>query len=190
VAIIAGGIVIPIILYSFIQSINVFSIFYMALTILVISLSPLIFTYEKWSSDIVEKNGAKTLLQIDATVDTGILIFLTLSPIQITETYSSGEEANKSNGNNNIMNPKIVITILTALTLIPFALSAIVIAIWGGEKFWEKEKPKVQNMLNPHNTTGTQVGTAFMIAGFFWLIITMLMLVFIIPYPDYWLKML
>lgn len=40
--------------------------------------------------------------------------------------------------------------------------------------------------LNPHSITGTQLGATFMIAGFMWIIITMLILVYIIPNPNFW----
>jgi hypothetical protein len=130
----------------------------MAFTIGVILTAPIAFSFQRWGFEVVGKNNAKDIIQINATVIVGALFFLNLSP-QAKPGFD--------------IDTGLLINALTALSIIPFAFYAILTAIWGGQRFWEQKGRK----LNVYGITGVKLGTTFMIAGFIWIIITMITLV-------------
>jgi hypothetical protein len=176
------AVVVPAILnLIFTFNLNLLIIFYMFLTIAIIVFAPLCFPFDRWNSDIIHSGNAKTIIQIDATVIIGILFFLQLTPVQPTSIIDDQIQNSTTFFDPIVSTPsKILLTALTALTLIPFAISAILVSIWGGEKFWQV-RDNISRLLNPSGVTGQQMAVAFMIAGFMWIIITMFMLLFAIP---------
>jgi hypothetical protein len=89
----------------------------MAFTIGIILTAPIAFSFQKWDKDVVGKSNAKDLIQIDATVIVGALFFLTLQP-----------------QSESIIDVRSLLNALTALSIIPFAVSAILTAVWGGQR--------------------------------------------------------
>jgi hypothetical protein len=57
-----------------------FFVYFMAFTIGVILTAPIAFSFQRWGFEVVGKNNAKDIIQINATVIVGALFFLNLSP--------------------------------------------------------------------------------------------------------------
>jgi hypothetical protein len=98
----------------------------MAATIIIILTVPLFFKFEHWTDSEEKKPKPLDLLQIDATVIAGILIFLT---INASTTQNAGQ--NEHQNATQSLPARALIAALTTLTIIPFALSSIIVLIWG-----------------------------------------------------------
>lgn len=130
-----------------------FFIYLMLFTSVLIIALPIIVPFNRWNPP-EGNNNIIPIIQTDATVIVGTFFLLNVVAPE---------------------NLKPLLTPLTALSVIPFLFSAILVAVWGNHPFWEGEKgEKIQGYTNP--VTGVKLGITFMIAGFVWLIVVMIML--------------
>ncbi|HXP49213.1 MAG TPA: hypothetical protein VN922_04620 [Bacteroidia bacterium] len=179
----------------------------MAATITIVLTVPVFFPFEHWMSSDEDVTKPSDVVQIDATVIIGILIFLTINA-------STNGAQNQEVSAKALFNPtkiinlsgRVLIAALTTLTIIPFALSSIIILIWGhgpvrklkNTPTTPENKPLSQasagpeneiktqffyffpsnemiaNLMTQHKVTGVKLGVTFMMAGFTWIIISMI----------------
>jgi hypothetical protein len=131
----------------------------MLITAAAILAAPIRFSFNRWDPP----DKITEIITIDATVIVGTLFFLNLQNLESQALP--------------------LIRDLTALTIIPFAFSAILVTVWGRHPFWE-ESEKTTKDLNPNKVTGIKLGITFMLAGFVWLIVTMIILLLISTPPP------
>jgi hypothetical protein len=187
--------------FSKLVSVSFIMFYCMAATIIIVLTVPLSFKLEHWTGRKKQKPKPMDLLQIDATVIAGILIFLTI---------------NASTNQHAGLPERALIAAFTTLTIIPFALSSIIVLIWGNNTVWlstKKERKKVKesktndddetetkpwffpsgekmswlvkNRIALHKVTGVKLGVVSMMGGFTWIIISMIIIVVIIvPTPP------
>jgi hypothetical protein len=177
----------------------------MGITFFLVLTAPLLFPYNKWNLTEVF-NKPNDIIQINATVIAGILLFLTLSVVQNSNTplhSTANPNPNTPNVQIKVWNRVIqfhmasLIATLTALTVIPFASSSILAIVWGNNACFTRSNPTskpsrflsktIQETRNDlgqefagEHITGLKVGGAFTIAGFAWLIISMILFVTVI----------
>lgn len=106
---------------------------------------------DRWTPGAISPN---TMIQVNATIIAGIFIFLTLTSSQSIVHVGVIP-----------VNPKGLIIGLATLDSIPFAISSIVIVGWGKQD---------KDVLEP--VSGRALGGAYMVTGFAWIIITMIVL--------------
>jgi hypothetical protein len=182
------------------ENVELLFVFLMVYTVLIIVALASVIPYEYYPKDVVGENtSSTTLIQIDAAVMIGALFFLQVVPF--SEDTADGEPKSRTGSEippirfgelNNLTSSqqRILLATLTALSIIPFAISAILIAAWGKLRFWHKRVTELRGVdhrgdpvtykSEPEGVTGTMVGATFMIAGFVWVIVTMIILVYII----------
>lgn len=201
--------VIFIFVISFLNLVSVgFILFYcMAATITIVLTVPVFFPFEHWMSSDEDVTKPSDVVQIDATVIIGILIFLTVNA-SINGAQNQEVSAKALFNPTKIINlsGRVLIAALTTLTIIPFALSSIIILIWGHGPVRKlkntptspENKPLPQasaspeneiktqffyifpsnkmiaNLMTQHKVTGVKLGVTFMMAGFTWIIISMI----------------
>jgi|SRR5919106_324829 branched-subunit amino acid transport protein len=147
------------------------SVYFMLITITVIIAIPIIVPFERWSFPD-DKEKIVPLLQANGAVIVGLFFFLNLSFVnplapQSEVTYEDRKILEES---------QYVMRSLTSLCVIPFAFASILVAIWGNQPFWQHEE-SIQGLTNPNSITGIKLGTIFMITGFVWIIVTMVVLI-------------
>jgi predicted nucleic acid-binding Zn ribbon protein len=152
-------------------SMGLIFIFSMISTIVLILFAPVYRSLNQWklSSGLNTAN----MLQINAAIITGIFVFLTISTTlqQITINQNQTPLITLPFKFILSMTTKSLIFALSALTLIPFAISSILSIVVGDQEFPSEWKEAYGS--------GTKLAAAFMIAGFGWTIITMLTLLYI-----------
>jgi len=168
--------VIPFFLHLLHWTIGYFFISMMIITVAVVLISPIFFPFERWKLDM----RCSELIQVNATVIAGILFFLTLtsstSEIKVTDLF------NPLNTLTTIK-PKSLMISLTTLTILPFTFSSILLYVWGQHRIWSKQRSiiirrhegKWETIPVNISVTGQLLGATFTIAGFVWLIVSMIL---------------
>jgi hypothetical protein len=191
-------------------SIGFILLYSMLATIAIILTVLLFFSFEHWmSSDNRNETKPSDVMQIDATVIIGILIFLTINATTANATTTNEVPVQLLfNPKKTILLPeRALIAALTTLTIIPFALSSMIILIWGNEPVRKRKNTSaapiqtsfspeneiktrflfifptnemIANQLASHRVTGLKLGITFTMAGFTWIILSMIIFVMVI----------
>ena len=169
--------IIPFFLHLLHWTIGYFFISMMIITVAVVLISPIFFPFERWKLDM----RCSELIQVNATVIAGILFFLTLtsstSEIKVTDLFTPSNTL-------TTIKPKSLMISLTTLTILPFTFSSILLYVWGQHRIWSKQRSII--IIRRHqgkwetipvniSVTGQLLEATFTIAGFVWLIVSMIL---------------
>jgi hypothetical protein len=193
-------------------SIGFILFFCMAATITLSLTVPVFVPLSNWSLDTYFQKPFD-MIQINATVIAGILIFLTINA-STTQNGGQNVQVKELFNTSKISLPRVaLIAAFTTLTIIPFALSSIIVLVWGSDRVRKDSVRKADNpetnlktasivsgapgettvkwglmptddlirgQIVKHELTGVKWGAIFMVAGFIWIIISMIIFVMII----------
>lgn len=149
------GIFILVAAYWNLISIGFILLYGMLATIVIILMVPLFFSFEHWMSSDKDVTKPTDVVQIDATVIIGILIFLTINATTTNTTTNEVPVQPLFNPKKTILLPeRALIAALNTLTIIPFALSSMIILIWGNESVCKRKNTSaapIQTSFSPEN---------------------------------------